>query len=140
MTKNNHSTDSSVLQDLGQRISKLRLNRNLTQEQLAREAGVSKRTLIRLESGESSQVTNLIRVLRALGLLGNLDALVPLPLPSPLEQLRSRSRQRRRASPGGAKKPPATDATKWTWGDESAKMKPQLQPKPQPQPKPRAES
>lgn len=35
------------------------------------------RTFVRLEGSESTQVTNLIRALRALGLLTNLDALVP---------------------------------------------------------------
>jgi putative transcriptional regulator len=118
MAKNRDMTDAAILAELGDRLSRLRLQRNLTQAQLAREAGVSKRTLIRLESGESSQVTNLIRVVRALGLLGNLDAFVPPPLPSPIDQLRSRTKERRRASPGVKKSGPPT---KWTWGDESPK-------------------
>ena len=117
MAKGIEMTDAAVLAALGDRLARLRLQRNLTQAQLAREAGVSKRTLIRLESGESSQVTNLIRVVRALGLLGNLDAFVPPPLPSPLEQLRSRAKERRRASPGVKKSGPAP---KWTWGDDSS--------------------
>ena len=111
-------TDAAVLVELGARLARLRLQRNLTQAQLAREAGVSKRTLIRMERGESSQVTNLIRTVRALGLLGNLDAFVPPPLPSPIEQLRLRSRERRRASPGAKKSGPPTD---WSWGDASPK-------------------
>ena len=118
MAKIRDMTDAAVLTELGDRLSRLRLQRNLTQAQLAREAGVSKRTLIRLESGESSQVTNLIRVVRALGLLGNLDAFVPPPLPSPIAQLRSRARERRRASPATKKRGPPT---KWTWGDDSSK-------------------
>ena len=111
-------TDAAVLAELGGRLARLRLKRNLTQAQLAREAGVSKRTLIRLERGESSQVTNLIRVVRVLGLLGNLDAFVPPPVPSPIEQLRSRARERRRASPGAKNRRPLTE---WTWGDASSK-------------------
>jgi len=118
MAKSREMTDAAVLAELGDRLSRLRLQRNLTQAQLAREAGVSKRTLIRLESGDSSQVTNLIRVVRALGLLGNLDAFVPPPLPSPLEQLRSRVKERRRASPAVKKSGPPT---KWTWGDDLSK-------------------
>lgn len=118
MAKTVETTDAAILAELGDRLSRRRLQRNLTQAQLAREAGVSKRTVIRLERGESSQVTNLIRVVRALGLLGNLDALVPPPPTSPLEQLRSRAKERRRASPGVKKSAPPT---KWTWGDESSK-------------------
>lgn len=66
MAKTSEMTDAAVLAELGERLARLRLQRNLTQAQLAREAGVSKRTLIRLERGESSQVTNLIRVVRSL--------------------------------------------------------------------------
>ena len=53
---------------------------------------MSKRTVVRLENGQSSQMTNLVRVLRALGLLGNLDALVPAPLASPIEALKAKAR------------------------------------------------
>ena len=118
MAKTYEMTDEAVLSELGDRLSRLRLQRNLTQAQLAREAGVSKRTLIRLESGESIQVTNLIRVVRALGLLGNLDAFVPPPLSSPIAQLRSRKKERRRASPGVTKSGPPPQ---WIWGDDLAK-------------------
>lgn len=109
-------SDSAVLADLGRNIAQHRLQRNLTQAELAKEAGVSKRTLIRLEQGESTQVTNMIRVLRALGLLGNLNALVPPPPPSPLEQLKSQ-RRRKRASSSGTDQ---DGAEPWTWGDEGA--------------------
>jgi transcriptional regulator with XRE-family HTH domain len=44
-------SDVALLQELGQRIARLRLERNLTQPQLAEQAGISKRTLERLESG-----------------------------------------------------------------------------------------
>lgn len=109
------TTDRRVLAELGDRLARYRLNRNLTQEQLAREAGVSKRTVLRLENGQSSQVTNLVRVLRALGLLGNLDALVPAPLASPIEALKAKARERRRASPASKKPKPSSE---WTWGDD----------------------
>jgi transcriptional regulator with XRE-family HTH domain len=107
-------TDPAVLAEIGQRLAQHRLERNLTQAELAKEAGVSKRTLIRLEGGESTQLTNLIRILRALDLLDNLDALIPPPVPSPIEQLRSEGKRRKRAS----RKPdaPATDE-EWTWGE-----------------------
>ncbi len=107
-------TDPAVLAEIGQRLARHRLQRNLTQAELAKEAGVSKRTLIRLEGGESTQLTNLIRVLRALDLLGNLDAFIPPPVPSPIQQLRMEGKRRKRAS----RKPDASGADKeWTWGD-----------------------
>ena len=106
--------DPAVLTEIGQRLARHRLERNLTQAELAKEAGVSKRTLIRLEGGESTQLTNLIRVLRALDLLTNLDAFIPPPVPSPIQQLRAEGKRRKRAS-RKADGPGLDD--KWTWGD-----------------------
>ncbi len=106
-------SDDAVLQEIGTRLAQYRLNRNLTQRELAREAGVSLSTVTRIEDGKSAQLTNLIRVLRALGLLDNLEALVPAPRVSPLQQLELRGKQRRRAS---SKKEETTGpAEPWTW-------------------------
>ena len=107
-------TDPAVLAEIGQRLAQHRLERNLTQAELAKEAGVSKRTLIRLEGGESTQLTNLIRILRALDLLANLDAFIPPPVPSPIEQLRSEGKRRKRASRKAETPGPDEE---WTWGD-----------------------
>jgi len=110
-------TDRAALSELGQRLAQHRLERNLTQETLAHEAGVSKRTVLRLEGGESTQLTNLIRVLRALGLLDNLETMLPPRVISPLELLREQKQQRRRASRRNRES--STPMTKaWTWGDD----------------------
>lgn len=109
-------TDEAVLAQLGQRLAQFRLAANQTQSQLADVAGVSQRTVARIEDGESTQLTNWIRVLRALGLLSGLDRLVPAPGPSPLAQLEAKSKVRRRAStkraPPGAPRP-------WSWDDDA---------------------
>jgi len=117
MAKYARMTDSAVLAELGERVARHRLERNLTQAELAKEAGISKRTLIRLEAGESTQLTNLVRVLRSLGLLENLDALVPPPVPSPIEQLRTKGRERKRASPRTDEER-SKEPDKWTWGND----------------------
>lgn len=115
--------DAEALRGLGERLAARRLERNQTQAQLAKSAGVSLRTVVRLESGESSQLTNLVRVLRALGLLGplmeSLATLAPQPQSRPLVQLRSRARVRQRASPR-RDEPGAGAPAKWKWGDERA--------------------
>ena len=107
-------SDSAVLKELGSRVARYRLNNNLTQDAFAREAGVSQRTLIRIEHGESTQTSNLIRIFRALRILENFEALIPEPAISPIQQLQLHGKSRKRASPepnkSGAKKP-------WSWGD-----------------------
>src|SRR3546814_11464112 len=88
-------TDERVLTLLGERLLAIRLARNLTQAELAEQAGVSKRTLERLESGAvASQLSSLLRVCRALGLLERLEVLVPEPTPSPLANLTNREESR----------------------------------------------
>mgnify|MGYP001551954157 FL=1 len=104
-------SDTAALEALGQRIARYRLNRNMTQAVLAHEAGISLPTVQRLEGGHSTQATNLIRVLRALQLLDNLDGLVPEPAISPLQQARMQGKTRQRASSPRSRKP----ATPWTW-------------------------
>lgn len=112
-------TDEAILRELGSRLVAVRLARNLTQAALAGEAGVSKRTVERLESGEvATRLSALVRVCRALGLVDRLDALVPPPAPGPVEQLELAGRQRKRAS-GSRRQPAARAPRKWKWGDGS---------------------
>jgi transcriptional regulator with XRE-family HTH domain len=110
------ATDDVVLAELGGRLARIRLERNLTQGQLAEQAGVSKRTVERLESGAvATQLSGFIRVCRVLGVLERLDTLVPEPVPSPVAQLKLHGRQRQRASTAKAVTP---SAKKWQWGDK----------------------
>jgi transcriptional regulator with XRE-family HTH domain len=110
--------DEAILRELGERLAAARLARDLTQAALAEEAGVSKRTIERLESGEvASRLSALVRVCRVLGLLDRLDALIPAPSLSPVDQLKLAGRRRQRAS--GRRVPPTKSAKRWTWGDES---------------------
>jgi putative transcriptional regulator len=112
-----NSTDDVVLGELGERLARTRLERNLSQQRLAEEAGVSKRTVERLEAGEPVKSNSLVRTLRALGQLEALDRLVPEPLPSPVERLRLQGRRRRRAGSSRSSAGQAT-AEPWRWGDE----------------------
>lgn len=114
-----NSPDDVVLGELGQRLARTRLERNLTQERLASDAGVSKRTVERLEAGEAIKSNSLIRVLRALGQLEALDRLVPEPLPSPVERVRLQGRRRRRAANPRSDRE-GESAEPWRWGDEPA--------------------
>jgi putative transcriptional regulator len=113
----NHMTDEAVLEGLGDRLSRYRLDRNLTQADLAIEAGVHKNTVFRLEAGGSTQLKNLVRVLRVLGLLDRLEALVPEPVPSPLRQLEALERQRKRAV-SKVDKDAESPTSEWSWGDD----------------------
>jgi transcriptional regulator with XRE-family HTH domain len=110
------ATDDAVLSELGSRLAQVRLGRNLTQAHLAEQAGVSKRTVERLESGSvATQLSGFIRVCRVLDLVERFELLVPEQVPSPVDQLRLRGRKRQRASAG--RKAEAAP-TKWQWRNE----------------------
>ena len=106
--------DDPLLTALGARLAGTRINRNMTQAQLAAEAGLGLRTIQRLEQGAAAtQLSGFLRDCRVLGLLDQLDALIPEPAASPIAQLMLHKRRRQRASRATSKRAPKTD---WTWG------------------------
>ena len=107
-------TDEAVLAELGARLSSVRLSRNLTQAQLAQDAGVSKRTVERIEAGQSAQLTSFIRILRTLDLLDGLELLLPPPRPGPMDLLRRAGKPPQRATGSTT-----SYVEPWTWADES---------------------
>jgi DNA-binding XRE family transcriptional regulator len=108
-------TDEAILAELGGRLAQRRLELQLTQEMLAEQAGVSKRTVERIEAGATTQSSTLIRVLRVLDLLDRLETLAPGAGPRPMDLIRLKGKARKRAS--GKRK--STDKGSWQWGDES---------------------
>ncbi len=116
MSIESHMSDRAILADIGQRLSHRRVELELTQAALAEEAGVSKRTVERIEAGESVQTTTLIRILRVMDLLEALDAAMPAVGPRPMDLLKLRGKERQRASTKKRSKEPADE---WTWGDET---------------------
>lgn len=110
-------TDQAILRELGQRLSAIRIERNLTQAALAEQAGVSKRTVERLESGAVAiQLSGFIRVCRVLGLVERFEMLLPDPAASPMAQLKSQRRKRKRVTGRDAA---LSEPSTWTWGDSS---------------------
>lgn len=99
--------------DLGRRLELLRLSRNVQQSELAREAGVSRRTITRLENGQSVSLDTLLRVMRALGFSGRLATLLPEPTVQPVERVRLKRKERKRASARKTEK-----SEPWTWADD----------------------
>jgi len=138
MYLNELMTDGAVLDELGRRLARHRIERNWTQAELAAEAGVGQATVQRAERGESVQMTSMIKLLRTLELLGGLDLAVPESIDLPIAQLEREQRKiRRRASGrgrgrapdravGGAGEAPTSaepGERPWTWGDEPGEVR-----------------
>lgn len=97
---------------LGERIKLYRISKGLTQQDVENKSGVSKRSISRLEQGESVQMDNFIKVLMALGLGENIDVLIPDMTKRPSYYLEGSIKQPQRASRVKESK------VKFKWGDE----------------------
>ena len=100
---------------LAMQLVDIRLAHNLTQADLARVAGVSTLTIHNLENGQGVSLDTFIRVLIALNLQGNLEALLPSTSIRPIERVALAGKERKRARP----KPDQTDPSTWMWGDKT---------------------
>jgi transcriptional regulator with XRE-family HTH domain len=109
-----HRSNAHVRQELGRRVRELRRSRHLTQAKLADRAGLSRPTVSTFERGNDVSLDSFLSVLRALDLLGALNAAVPEPAVSPIAELNHSpsSPSTRRTSADGS--------IAWTWGDERA--------------------
>ena len=104
-------TSRALRAELGRRLARLRLARNVTQSALAEDAGIGLRTLRRIEAGQPSSLDSLLRVAIVLGLADGLLNAVPLQEIRPIERVDSGGRERRRARPRkrGSREEP------WSW-------------------------
>jgi transcriptional regulator with XRE-family HTH domain len=101
------STDIELLIEIGTRLRGYRLQANLTQEDLGTRSGVARTTIRDIESGRDAQLSTLVRLLRGLGRLADLDAFLPPPSISPIQLLKSRGKPRQRVRHGKAGRSPA---------------------------------
>ena len=108
------TTTQGLEAELGRRLARIRLARNVTQKTLSEEAGIGLRTLRRLESGASSTLDSFLRVAIALGLAESVLAAVPSRDIRPIERVSARKSERKRARPARTQAPDEP----WSWGDE----------------------
>ena len=97
-------SDKAILSELGNRLQRERLNRNMTQSELAVKSGISARSLQYLETGRPCTLASLIKILRAMESLASLDAFFPEPGLSPVQLAKLKGRERERASGSGGKR------------------------------------
>ena len=89
-------TDFENMAELGSRLRARRLARNLTTKMLAERTGLNRKTIMDLEAGSDVRLRTVMKVFRALQLLGALNTALPDVLPSG-EALSSRGQPRLRA-------------------------------------------
>ena len=91
-------SDDRLAQLLGKFIKHHRVDKNISQDELATKAGLSRPTISLMERGKSMNLNSIIRVLRVLNLLYLFDAIKITQTISPIEMLKIQEKQRKRSS------------------------------------------
>lgn len=89
-------SDTAIIKKLGERIRAQRIRQVIKQEELAERSGVALSTIRRIESGQAVSLQLFISVLRTMGLLENLELLVPETKISPLQLQKLQGRKVKR--------------------------------------------
>lgn len=104
----------AIMKEIGERVKRSRLDMQLTQKELAQRAGISARTLSTIENSGDVRLEILIRVFRAMGLVDNLNVLLPELEFNP-EDYRTLGKSRQRVS---KREKQEDHSSGWKWGDE----------------------
>ena len=91
-------SDAAILREMGAFVKTTRIDRNLTQDEVAYQAAISRSTLSFMERGENTALTNLLKVLRVLDALYVFSQFRVIEKISPMQLAKEEERRRKRAS------------------------------------------
>jgi transcriptional regulator with XRE-family HTH domain len=92
-------SDPAIVKELCSILRQVRLQQNITQDQLAEQAGLSRSAISKMETGKSTvEFLTLIQVLRSLQQLHLLDPWQVSATVSPLLMAKLKAKSRKRAS------------------------------------------
>lgn len=103
--------NNRIEEEIGKRIQRVRLLKNLTQKGLAEKAGLSRGAISKIERGQGSTLSSLIEILRVLRLLDSFEQIFPTTELSPLEIVKLEGKTRKRAS----SPPPSSNKRDVSW-------------------------
>lgn len=109
----NFLSDELILNEIGNRFLKKRLEQNISQKEMAEKCGVSLSTVIRFEKGASIQLESFIKLLKGLNCAENLNLTIGKTVDSPIQLIKNKKIKQR------VSKSIKTQAENtWKWGDE----------------------
>ena len=113
--KPNPTISETVERDICKKLERIRLLKNISQAKLAEAAGVSRRTISRMENGGGISLDTFIRIMQVLNLTDHLTAMLPNSDIRPVERVGRKGKGERKnaSSPRTPKK-----AKKWEWDSE----------------------
>ena len=92
-------SDPTIVKEICRNLKQIRLNKNISQSELANLSGLNRVTISRMEAGRAATLLTIIQVLRALDRLEILNAFITDPEISPIQLLKQKETQRQKASP-----------------------------------------
>jgi transcriptional regulator with XRE-family HTH domain len=105
----NAMSDQALAEFIGQFIRSKRMEQNITQAQLAKDAGISRSTLVLLEKGETASLGTLLQVLRMLNQLHVLASFEITQVVSPMLLAKEEMKKRQRVRTKPSSQQPKTD-------------------------------
>ena len=109
------ATSQQIISALYERIKEIRLARNISQLQLSKDAGVSRATIERMESGADISLGTFVRILIALNVQGGLQIALPDMSIRPVERVQMMGKERKRSFP---RKNKLNKNEPWIWNEK----------------------
>lgn len=106
-------SDEGIIRELGKRIKQARLNKNLSQQDIANRTGLNRSRISLIEGGEPSSMQSFIAILRAVDELDNIDSFLAEPPVSPIQMMKLTKKKRQRASGHRGAKNEEEGGTEW---------------------------
>ena len=110
-------SNEQILCELGERIRDTRIRHPMTQKELADRSGLSLKTVSNIEKGKDTNLGSLIAVLRTLGLLANIDMMLPEQEMRPSDYLKEEKKRLRAYT--AARRGLASGDVSWVWGEDA---------------------
>ena len=104
------NTPAAIAKEIGERLKQARLNRDLTQSEVAERAGVSRKAVLNAEKG-IVRLEVLLAIMAELDLIRQLDLFLPSQEISPIQLFRLKGKVRQRAS--GQRKVKVEEPPEW---------------------------
>ena len=98
-------SDNAIIETLGKNIKQMRLNKNISQEELSLKSGINRVTISRMETGQATNMMTFVQLLRALDELHILSEFNIVPEISPMMVMEQQQNLRKKASMPRPKKP-----------------------------------
>jgi len=96
-------SDAAIVSEIGNFIKQTRLNQQITQNQLAKRAGLNRWTLSQIENGQAINLMSLIQILRALNALDELRVFEVNEEISPIAYAKLKKKPKQRVRNKGSK-------------------------------------